>query len=345
MTIRNVIFFGAGASKADGAPLQGELFNDFFAEAFSPSSKEAKLKAKIQDFFQEYFGIQLGDETPLYPTFEEVLGILEFALSREERFKSNLSTTDLVDIRKSLIMMIAVILDKKLSGRARCHKKLINKLKESGALQETCFVSLNYDILIDNAIAEIYPDFDLDYGINFTNYSQDDDWHKPSCEKSIKLFKLHGSLNWLYCPICCSLTLTPKEKGVCKLLYNPDECNCLHCSCSTVPIIIPPTYFKVMSNYYLREVWHKTEEILRDAQKIVFCGYSFPDADIHLKYLLKRVELYRNRNLEIVVVNNHPGKSDFLKTEERLRYKRFFKDSQGINYSEQSFQEFCDNPL
>lgn len=344
MAIKNVIFLGAGASKADGAPLQGDLFSVFFAEQFSHSS-ETELKIKIQNFFQEYFGIQPDNTNPTYPTFEEVLGILEFALSREEQFKGNLSIADLVDIRKSLIMMIAVILDRKLRGSAHYHRKLVNKLKDNNTLQETCFVSLNYDILIDNAIAEVHPDFDLDYGIDFTNYSRDDDWHKPSSKIAVKLFKLHGSLNWLYCPICNSLTLTPKKKGVCKLLYNPDECSCLHCNSSTVPIIIPPTYFKVMSNYYLREVWHKTEEVLRTAEKLIFCGYSFPDADIHVKYLLKRVELHRDRNFEIVVANNHETKTPFEKEEEEKRFRRFLKDADSINYSECSFEEYCDDPF
>ena len=128
-------------------------------------------------------------------------------------------------------------------------------------------------------------------------------------------------------------------------MYNPDECSCLHCNSSTVPIIIPPTYFKVMSNYYLREVWHKTEEVLRTAEKLIFCGYSFPDADIHVKYLLKRVELHRDRNFEIVVANNHETKTPFEKEEEEKRFRRFLKDADSINYSECSFEEYCDDPF
>jgi hypothetical protein len=31
MVVENVIFLGAGASKADGAPLQKDLFNEYFA--------------------------------------------------------------------------------------------------------------------------------------------------------------------------------------------------------------------------------------------------------------------------------------------------------------------------
>ena len=30
----------------------------------------------------------------------------------------------------------------------------------------------------------------------------------------MQLFKPHGSLNWLFCPTCNELEITPKEKGV-----------------------------------------------------------------------------------------------------------------------------------
>jgi hypothetical protein len=50
---------------------------------------------------------------------------------------------------------------------------------------------------------------------------------------------------------------------------------------------------------------------LRKVNQVVFCGYSFPDADIHIKYLLKRAQTNRDRPLHFTVVNNFKGKKPY----------------------------------
>ena len=66
----------------------------------------------------------------------------------------------------------------------------------------------------------------------------------------------------------------------------------------TVPIIVPPTYFKDMSNVFLSNVWNESEKALRESNNIrFFCGYSFPEADIHIKYIIKRVQTSRKNHL------------------------------------------------
>jgi NAD-dependent SIR2 family protein deacetylase len=202
---------------------------------------------------------------------------------------------------------------------------------------------LNYDILIDNAITKSRQtrDVDLEYGVEFTNFSRERNWQAPRSERAISLLKLHGSLNWLYCPTCISLTLTPEEKGIIQLKWQPQDCVCPDCNTLTTPIVIPPTFFKVMDNFYLQKIWREAEKSFTQAKRLVFCGYSFPDADIHIKYLLKRVEVNRNTTPEIYIVNNHPKKSKHQKNEEEVRYKRFFRDQSKVHYTKKSFQNFC----
>ena len=97
-----------------------------------------------------------------------------------------------------------------------------------------------------------------------------------------------------------------------------------------------------MSNYYLQKIWHRAENVLKQAKRIFFCGYSFPDADIHVKYLLKRIEINRGSTPEIFIINNHEKKSDDQKESEKLRYMRFFKNSENVDYTDQSFENFCE---
>lgn len=349
MPIEDVVFLGAGASTAKGAPLQGDLFKEYFS---CKTHESHPTYPELKSFFKKFFGVDGGNlGSKLFPTFEEVLGILEIALNREEGFR-DCDKRRIQQIREDLIFLIATVIDEKLRGVGReYHTRLVQRLKEEDRLSKTGFVSLNYDILIDNALVALHQlpgDYDLDYGIEFTNFERNGDWERPSSKKAIYLYKLHGSLNWLYCPTCISLTLTPKEKSAARLVFKPEKCDV--CKSKMIPIIIPPTFFKVMSNFYLQELWHKAEDMLKQAKRIFFCGYSFPDADIHIKYLLKRVEINGGGTPEVFIFNKpetsgEPGKEiDKRKDEirqEKDRYKRFFKNSKKIDYTNKSFQDFC----
>jgi hypothetical protein len=243
-----------------------------------------------------------------------------------------------------LIFSIAEILAEKLETNGRNHEKLISSLENIDSPKNFSFVSLNYDILIDNALikAKERYNLDLDYKVNFTNPQEI--WKSPKSEKSIQLFKLHGSLNWLFCPTCCSLTLTPKEKGVLLLKTKPSECQCKKCKTISIPIIIPPTYFKVLSNFYLQQIWHEVELAFANCSRIIFCGYSFPDADIHIKYLLKRIEVNGRNRPEIYVINHFDRKSQGQTENEQERYFRFFSKKDKIKWTDLSFEKFCSDP-
>jgi len=343
MAIDEVIFLGAGASAADGAPIQSRLFNDYFANG---PHRDA-IGNSLSQFFMDFFGIDTANHPNInFPTFEEILGILELSINRNESFKNYPlipQTPKIQNIREQLIFLIAKILKSKLENNRVNHDALVHRLKSRSLLKKTAFISLNYDILIDNALTDIHDFMDLGYGVNFTNFDMQGEWrwHKPGQNRTINLFKLHGSLNWLYCPTCVSLTITPKEKTVSTMAEEPIPCR--SCQTQMIPIIIPPTFFKVMSNHFLQQIWREAEQTLMATKRIVFCGYSFPDADVHIKYLLKRVEVNRGTTPEIYIINNHDGKEDNIKEQEKERYERFFSDKGKIHYLEMSFQQFCQN--
>jgi len=246
--ITDVIILGAGASASEGAPLQNTLFSDYckLCMGRSQETETYKMEERLRTFFKVFFGIEIthrSETSNLFPTFEEILGILELSLDRNESFR-NLSITPnsprVQLIRQDLIFSIAMILDKKLGVAENDdqghHSKLIRRLAEQKQLRRTAFISLNYDILIDNALANIYPSYDLEYGVEFTNFNAVDDWKRPRPNKSIHLLKLHGSLNWLFCPTCISLTLTPKVKKVATLVYQPVSCDSCNSEMTPVPL-------------------------------------------------------------------------------------------------------------
>jgi hypothetical protein len=203
------IFLGAGASCSEGAPSQSNLFGDFFSESFEgyrghlagdPSLQKIKtLKNGLIRFFEVFFGFDptKPPATSQFPTFEEALGIVDLALSRDEGFQGfegNLSHQQwgatLHNVRTDFVFLIALILDKKLEASKGNHRRLVENLREIGMLDRCAFLSFNYDILIDNALdedCEEYGNHFLDYGIAFENMNRD-----PGKRSPIHLLKLHG---------------------------------------------------------------------------------------------------------------------------------------------------------
>jgi NAD-dependent SIR2 family protein deacetylase len=353
---RIAVFLGAGASRAEGAPLQGGLFHSYFEYARSLPDVygyQVSITRELATFFQTFFSIDTDHDDlskTTFPTFEEALGILELAISREESFRgfdnANLfeQGSKIRSARGALILLIALILDHTLENSVGLHNRLLRKLVDEEIVRNFDFISFNYDILIDNALVSQYDAVDLDYCLEFTNFTREKDWHRPDPKRAVRLLKLHGSLNWLYCPTCRTITLTPKEKGICRLVFDPAKCTC-SCGTMSVPIIIPPTYFKVLSNLYLQEVWNAAEMVLTDSDMWVICGYSFPDADIHVKYLLKRVQVNSSKLRKVIVLNSHPGKDTHDADSERLRLRRFFGSGFEIDYKPNSFEDFVNDPF
>lgn len=345
MSIKDIIILGAGASKSEGAPLQNELFNEFFdyyrqnlkGKIWTLSLEQEKI---VIDFFKDFWGIDINNyqsEDAVFPTFEECLGILDLAYLRRESLKGY-TAKEINQVSNALIFLIAKILDEKLREKITYHKELINRLKKEEVLGQTAFISLNYDIIIDNVLTDLYPKFNLDYGIEFDNYNRRDDWESPKENQSILLLKMHGSLNWLYCPTCIQMELTPGKKDAVTAFYLAKKCQ--SCNTPMEPVIVPPTFYKEMSNPFIQKVFLKADEILRKAERIFICGYSFPDADLHIKYLLKRSERFKGITPQIYVINNHPDKTEQQKKEEKLRIMRFFKDKRNIHYKDLSFEKF-----
>jgi NAD-dependent SIR2 family protein deacetylase len=343
-----VIFLGAGASAADGAPTQSELFKEYFSASVSKPGR-GDMDSQLATFFMLMFGVDVHCDNlalELFPSFEEAIGILDLAQMRGETLKDfdleSLAANSgrLRMVRYYLVAAMAdVIADKLQSSTAINHRQLVEQLESAGLLKSTAFISTNYDILIDNAIAALSlsnPGERTDYAVEFANQTALPPWSPPGAY-AVPLLKLHGSLNWLYCPTCNDLTITPLRKGAIEFI------TCNFCETLMVPIIVPPTFYKNMTNVFLGRVWNRAEFELRRADHVIFCGYSFPDADMHIKYLIKRAQTNRGTGKQprFTVVNHFPGKASQDIDAERARYERFLRK---VNYTSVSFEEFSSQP-
>ena len=156
---KTVIVLGAGASAADGAPVQSKLLREYFQSHSIQGRVSQEMKDALQRYFDRLWGIDVaGDLTNvLFPTFEEVLGILDIADGRNESFRGmgdDPHATGTQELRNHLTALIALILEEMLHQHYPNHIQLVQRLQEADQLCSTLFVSLNYDIIIDNAIEQ-----------------------------------------------------------------------------------------------------------------------------------------------------------------------------------------------
>lgn len=346
---KTVIFLGAGASAADGAPIQSGLLKGFFQSCCGtgPYGATREMERELATYFHIMWGIDVDNDdlaSARFPTFEEALGLLELAEDRGEFFRGfgglNQQTTRGMELRSHLVSLIAIYLEEKLRTCGNYHQAMVQQLRTTGRLETISFIGLNYDILIDNALL-FRGATGVDYAVRFANKNQ------PNRPRAVPLLKVHGSLNWLFYPTCNALDHYDGEKVAAMLTNHPHRGVCGRCQEPRVPVLIPPTFFKVMSNFYLQQIWKRAEEELRQAGRIVFCGYSFPDADIHIKYLLKRAELNRTGSPPAIFIVNRPADrsiEEHRENEERKRYERFFRQKDQVHWTDLSFQEFAANP-
>jgi hypothetical protein len=64
------------------------------------------------------------------------------------------------------------------------------------------------------------------------------------------------------------------------------------------PAIVPPTYSKLTQKKWLRSIWNAAFTALRNADKIIFIGYSMPESDGFMKALFNGALATRNNSKE-----------------------------------------------
>ena len=114
------IFLGAGASAAEGAPLQGDLFREYFSSDVYQSHRD-EMDSELATFFLEMFRINVDEDVSKvkFPTFEEVLGLTDLAILRKEAFRhfdiENRASNSgsLRFMAQHLVFLVAKLLDAK----------------------------------------------------------------------------------------------------------------------------------------------------------------------------------------------------------------------------------------
>ena len=205
-------------------------------------------------------------------------------------------------------------------------------------------ITLNYDIIIEDTLQLLWKKMSKEEKKKIVgqNYSEKKHfllekldlilvnqplwWNRPEWiyytadEMDSGVFlKLHGSINWVYCPnenCRHHFSIFPVDiKELREKTINFPSCRV--CGTVTQPAIVLPTMYKAFERFpKLGFVWALARRELEMANKIVIIGVSFAESDYYLRWLLKsalqRFKLNPNSH-RIEVVDKNEKVCDIVK--------------------------------
>ena len=303
---KRVLLLGAGASAASdfNLPTMAGFFDAELAEY-----------PELISFLEWFYPQKLPAEYNL----EEVLAYLDISRarmpvwgfgSREVSYGKEPLAYDL------LIEFVQRRLDIPKGVCCSLHKRLFENLQPTDTI-----LTLNYDLIADRALFEIEKDpekgkipQDSRMGKLQALLSELRIWAEsppsliPREQETGFYIKLHGSLDWLYCPtvgcrnntnlFAVEISAFPEQKE-----GNP----CRFCGAAVKSFIIPPVATKRLEDRgRMAFLWNLALRELIQARCIGLIGLSLAPSDFELRWLLRQaVELRGQHSLSVEVVNKN----------------------------------------
>ncbi len=338
MTNKIVYVLGAGFSMNSGAPSQSGIIKEIFnLKKTKIKSSHKKIYIWI-DKFDAFLKntLQITAEESEHYSLEDIYTPLDRCIAENISFRQHTpkELTELRDIFNRLIVLAvrsAIEKSEKNQDSIKCFANHIISLSKERLKNEkedkVSVITTNWDIMLDNAVhtlmsKEVKPKglkFSgvVDYCCYISSLDKYDDSIKPGLyaigkgRYNTKILKLHGSLNWMQCPRCQRLYVKFYEKWNGGYIF--DKKYCRHCDSNfgikgeksnlLATNLIMPTFLKNLNNVQNKLIWQNAGIELSEASKVVFLGYSLPQADFEFKQLLSRM-IRKDAKIEAVLVSN-----------------------------------------
>jgi NAD-dependent SIR2 family protein deacetylase len=365
---KTVYILGAGFSKPAKAPIQSEIIQEIISLRIKQfGSKDKTIKNYLDDFekfLENELFIDRDDFNKV--ALEDVFTPIDRCIIDGISFRS-LDNKKLIELREKIYSLIIIAIKEKLKDSTeqkqyidKFARYLIRQMKprmENKKHDPVAVISTNWDILLDNSIKRA---IEIDNNNGVVDYCcyisslDDDDTIKPGLwalgkgKYNVKLLKIHGSMNWLNCPKCQRLYVAFYDKIAESGIYKDKNCN--HCntnfrenrtnSTALRSNLIMPTFLKDLNNFQIKLIWQNAGVELSEADKVVFMGYSLPQADYELRQLLSRM-IPHNSKIEVVMRDEKDEETGKIVIERTIendeilnRYKTFFGKRQIMPYRE-----------
>ncbi|WP_003541157.1 hypothetical protein [Desulfotomaculum nigrificans] len=322
-----VYVLGAGAAAAYKGSFLGEtspVAKNFFQKAMRVINIHQVGDRRFGDdnlsfdhifnFIYKFWGIPKEKIAEANLDMEEVLTILNIELEEDVSGRDKL-----LQAYEEYLLLMALTFDKILYGEP-CpnHYQIARSLNPGDTI-----ISFNYELLMDYALHNLKDSrthwyIGDGYGLPCT-YLSSDDLDKKGIVKNkrgvqyknrfsnVKLLKLHGSLNWLYCPQCGELYAYEHSDArghsvIVNGMANMIKCSTKHCCHRLSRVIIPPT---LMKNYqsipFIPKLWQQARQALERAIEIIVIGYSFPPTDFRSNWMFRKA-MVKNKSLKHVTI-------------------------------------------
>ncbi len=293
MTGGVVFILGAGASVSTGAPIMKDFFQkskhlrrrrrldvyegDFDVVNYARNIlRRAKIKSRLDiDNLEEiYTALEM---------VEIIDGIDELTAEQAKVTQQSLNNLIAITLEQSIqFPVVQQTGDFRTIEPTKAYRKLAAEaeaIRSRNSRFPITFITFNYDIAFDFALH--YEDVKFSYCFDEKNH-----------HRSIKYFKLHGSLHWALDQntktlIDANLDFSDLEnlgfdlheaKHVCirvdRGLWGEQFEHVAH-----FPFIVPPTGNKPYLHSLLKPIWKEAAASLRSAEIIIVIGYSFPQTD------------------------------------------------------------------
>ncbi len=303
----DVYIFGAGASAAEGAPATRELLGKAW-ELLGPEFHEEVTT--VWRFLEEVFGVPVTGSGSFrhMPAVDEVVSLVDWSLHVNQGL-GRYDPPRLYGVRRALEQLICSTLEAAVD-RERCrtgpHARFVRA--RLSRPHRFAVLSLNYDTLLDRAFAA--TGVPVDYGLEEAGADRGGSGDASTAAESRPrplLAKLHGSLGWTRCTACDRIAVAPQTTA--HRLPGGSGQTCGRCGSDRLHgLIIPPTWLKSYAGPAgLQRVWDRALAAVQQAERLVFVGYSMPQADLPIYHLIRRGLLVRGRRAlpRILVINHH----------------------------------------
>lgn len=319
MEEKEIFILGAGFSRAiagDSMPLLNGLTTEISKSITSGSDNDIKNiwdQYIVQPNIGNIRSIEEKDPNKNRSNFEDIMTFLSSDFAYEDYKDRHLKAI----LYRYITDLIVKIFERKNQEKSILQSSWLHNFARYLHNERSEIFTFNYDLVLENLLARennldirgceaiysvknmgnpYFQEYTFQFDAQTGTLSMEEnpmrkwkqDWH-------IKLYKLHGSINWLYDP--------DFQDGVRVVSSHtpPEYTHGLQC------LIVPPTMLKnfELKTKLLDFQWHAFKGKLAQATKLYIIGYSIPITDVATRFIL---QTHLNPQCEVHIVSYKPKK-------------------------------------
>ncbi|MBI2411940.1 MAG: hypothetical protein HYV24_01850 [Deltaproteobacteria bacterium] len=360
-----VYFLGAGASKPFGIPLTNEilpqilqgicennLFTSFGEESDTLRAMEQDLKKillvfmpGLEELANDYMDCrgQGRDKKKKekifkkFPLITDVLSLIDYMAANQKEPSPNFlkKRKDMEYFRWLFDRAICeiVVPDEDYTNNKKeivLLKRFAKRIREqimNG--DQVTLITSNYDASVEYELFEKFDTAKIDFGFSWRDVDDEEIIYGQPPTADLRIYKLHGSLNWLKCDLCEHIYINT-QVDIFHLAFSAGKnyYNTCHCGNPLKVIMVAPSFEREVRDPNLLHIWKSAVQGLREADRWVMIEYSMPSEDLAIKSLLIRgLNSRRNKkDFEVEVVQKGRASEDKYSLMFGRNNLKFYKD-------------------